>query len=132
MSRPADWAPLAGSDPVSGDPAAVKKLADRYRDTATAIDNAVKRLRAIHDDSSGAWVSPAGTAFRERTGEMADSIARAFGRYDRAATALASYSGKLDSVQERADDLLAKAKVAQEAADDAERDACPSTRRRCC
>ncbi|MDK3257882.1 hypothetical protein [Blastococcus capsensis] len=116
MSRPRDWTPLRPSDPVGGDPAAIARLAQRYAATAAAISTAASALREIHD-SATVWESEAGSAFRDRTTEVGDTIVQARERYDRTATALAGYATTLDGIQAEADLVLARAKRAEEARD---------------
>ena len=108
MSRPRDWSPLRAGDPVGGDPAAIAELAARYAATAQAMETAAVSLRAIHD-SCTVWSSDAGEAFRDRTGETAQAIERAIGRYDATASALAQYADRLVDLQLRADALLRQA-----------------------
>ena len=89
MTRPADWAPLAPSDPTPGDPDEVSELATHYSNTAKAIRTAVDALNRIHRESD-AWDSKSGDEFREKTKETADSIDRAYDRYSKTASALSS------------------------------------------
>ena len=110
MSRPVDWAPLTSSDPTPGDPDEVAELARHYSSTATAIRTAVDALRRIHRESDE-WDSRSGEEFRSKTKDTADSIERAYDRYDRTATALSSYATDLRAVQKRADDLLEQAQA---------------------
>lgn len=48
-SRPVDWSPLAGSDPVPGDPDRVEQLGSHYQRVASAISDAATKLRRIAD-----------------------------------------------------------------------------------
>ena len=47
--RPRDWSPLAGSDPVPGDPEVVGAMARHYAATAREIAAQVTRLEHIAD-----------------------------------------------------------------------------------
>lgn len=60
MSRPADWSPLAGSDPVPGDPAAVAAMGYRLKQTAAQIQQDVAYLRSLCTDEF--WDLAAGEA----------------------------------------------------------------------
>src|SRR6516162_3003854 len=84
--RPADWSPLAQTDPVPGDPQEVAALGRRFEATAAEIAAAVRRLRAMCTDEF--WDSAAGTAFRQRGAETAGKLNAAYARYAAAATAL--------------------------------------------
>ena len=113
MSRPADWSPLAPSDPTPGDPDEVGELATHYAQTAAAIRTAVDALNRIHRESD-AWDSKSGDEFREKTKETAESIDRAYERYSRTGSALSSYATRLRAVQKQADALLAQAKACED------------------
>ena len=91
MGRPADWSPLAPGDPVPGDPEEVAALGRRFRATAAEIDQAASRLRTMCTDEF--WDSDAGAAFRQRSDDTAGKLAKAYARYDAAATALGTDSG---------------------------------------
>ena len=84
--RPADWSPLAQTDPVPGDPQEVAALGRRFEATAAEIAAAVRRLRAMCSDEF--WDSAAGAAFRQRGAETAGKLNAAYARYGSAATAL--------------------------------------------
>ena len=91
MGRPADWSPLAGADPVPGDPDEVAALGRRLRATAAEIEQAAARLRTMCTDEF--WDSDAGQAFRQRSDDTAGKLAKAYTRYEAAATALGTDSG---------------------------------------
>lgn len=120
MSRPKDWEPLAYSDPTPGDPYEVRQLAKRFAATAEAIQTAVTALNKIHD-SSTAWESKAGREFKARTRETADTIGKAYKRYDEASGALYTYATDLEIAQDDADALLREAQNAKEGMDDAKK-----------
>ena len=86
MARPADWSPLAETDPVPGDPQEIAALGRRFEATAAEIAAAVRRLRAMCTDEF--WDSGAGAAFRQRGAETAGKLNAAYARYAAAATAL--------------------------------------------
>lgn len=120
MSRPRDWSPLRESDPVGGDPTEITRLAERYANTATAINAAAEALRTIHD-SETVWESDAGRAFRDRTLDTAGTVQKAFRRYEQTAAALEAYARILRQVQECADGALQQARLAQAEKEAAER-----------
>ncbi len=111
MTRPADWSPLADSDPVPGDPYEVAALGQRFQATAQEINAAAQRLRTMCTDTY--WDSGAGEAFRQQSVQTAGKLAAAFDRYDAAARALGTdpadaspsttarpnYAGSLDQAQ---------------------------------
>ena len=74
MARPADWSPLADTDPVPGDPVEVAALGGRFQATADEIASAVRRLRTMCTDEF--WDSGAGASFRillpRRVGDEVD------------------------------------------------------------
>lgn len=86
MARPADWSPLADTDPVPGDPLEVAALGARFQATADEIASAVRRLRTMCTDEF--WDSGAGASFRRRSIEAAGKLDAAHARYAAAATAL--------------------------------------------
>ena len=91
MGRPADWWPLAGADPVPGDPYEVAALGRRFRATAELISAASQRLQTMCTDEF--WDSAAGAAFRQRSDDTAGKLSKAYARYEAAATALGNDPG---------------------------------------
>jgi hypothetical protein len=91
MGRPADWSPLADTDPVPGEPEEVAALGRRFRATAAEIGQTAERLRTMCTDEF--WDSDAGAEFRTRSVDTAGKLAKAYGRYHAAATALGTDSG---------------------------------------
>jgi len=47
VSRPFSWFPLAGADPVPGDPVAVRAAGDRYVQIGETIDTTANQLRRL-------------------------------------------------------------------------------------
>jgi hypothetical protein len=88
MSRPADWTPLAGADPVPGDPVAVARVGRRLQQVADQISADVSWLRSLC--TAQFWDSGAGHAFHEQVDEAAAKLARTHDRYLAAALALGS------------------------------------------
>jgi hypothetical protein len=108
--RPTDWSPLAGSDPVPGDPDETERIATKYVDTATALRDQAARLKALASDRS--WDSEAGEQWRRQGREVAGKLGRVVGRYETAGNALRTYSGALRNAQAQADRALTLAQDA--------------------
>ncbi|MFD2769936.1 putative T7SS-secreted protein [Cellulomonas phragmiteti] len=122
MTRPYSWYPLASSDPVPGDPAAVRAGGEHYRQVAAAIGDAERVLRTLVEAQDA--VSQAVDAIRDRTHAVADRILSARQRYDAAGDALVGYAVQLDLAQSESLDALRTAQTAQrtlDVADDAVR-----------
>ena len=111
MSRPYDWHPLAGSDPIPGDPQQAASLSRTLRDTAEAIRNQVASIRGFATDDF--WDSDAGNAFRGHASETVDRLGKAFDRYDAAAEALDNFIPELDAAQQQSVQALTIAQQAQ-------------------
>ncbi len=109
--RPTDWSPLAGSDPVPGDPDEVERVGNHYVNTAEALREQAARLRALASDRS--WESDAGETWRHQGREVAEKLDTVVRRYDRAGRALRTYGGQLRSAQTQADDALDLAQDAE-------------------
>ncbi|SOE01469.1 WXG100 family type VII secretion target [Blastococcus haudaquaticus] len=121
--RPTDWSPLAGSDPVPGDPDEVERVGNRYVNTAEALQQQAARLRALASDRS--WESDAGENWRHQGREVAEKLDKVVGRYDKVGRALRTYGGQLRSAQSQADralDLAQDAERRARAADTARRE----------
>ena len=108
--RPTDWSPLAGSDPVPGDPDETERIATGYADTATALRDQAARLKALASDRS--WDSEAGEQWRHQGREVAEKLGRVVSRYETAGNALRTYSGALRNAQALADRALTLAQDA--------------------
>jgi hypothetical protein len=103
MSRPADWTPLAGHDPVPGDPVEVALTGRRLRQVADQISADVAWLRSLC--TARFWDSGAGQAFRGQVDDAAARLARGRDRYLAASEALGGgvtgpgYAGALGQAQ---------------------------------
>lgn len=117
MSRPFSWYPLAPSDPVPGDPAAVQSAGVRYAHMAVTITATARQLRTLTD--ADGTVSEAVDAIREKAETVAGDIERAHDRYHGVGLALQTYATALAAAQAEADAALADAKAAQERVDQA-------------
>lgn len=115
MSRPFSWFPLASSDPVPGDPVAVRAAGDRYVQVAATIDSTATRLRRLTE--ANGTVSEAVTAVGEKATKVADDISRAYDRYHGVGGALQDYAGALDGAQVESEAALRDAQAAQHRVD---------------
>lgn len=97
MSRPADWAPLTGGDPVPGDPEQVSRTATRCRNTAAEIRDQAAALRRLA--SADGWEAEAAVMFRAAAVDTATKLDQAHHRYDEVAGALRCYAPALDAAQ---------------------------------
>jgi hypothetical protein len=86
MTRPADWSPLASSDPVPGDPEEIALLGARLQATARQISEDVAYLRSLCTDQF--WESEAGQAFSGKVTATAARLWQAHHRYLQAGEAL--------------------------------------------
>lgn len=114
-----DGSPLRTWDPVPGDPAGLRQLAQRYDDAALAMTRGLALLRDVQARES--WHSPAGTAFGVRVEGAAEVLDGARPRYRATAEALSRYAAELQVVQDDADAVLRRARRALEERDDADR-----------
>ena len=110
--RPTDWAPLAGSDPVPGDPDEIERAAKSLADMAEEITRQTANLRKLAT-AEGGWDADAGRTFADSAGELSGQLGKAHGRYATAAGALRGYAPQLRHAQSVADGALADAKQAQ-------------------
>ena len=120
MSRPYSWYPLAGTDPVPGDPGEVRVASDRYAAVAAAISSAAASLTNIADVEG--TTSKAVDAIRQNAGEVAKQIDQAHGRYVAVSEALGAYATQLAQAQADSLTALSAAQTAQAAIDAAEGD----------
>jgi len=112
--RPPDFEPLAGSDPVLGDPDRVAVIARRYRDTAAEIAKQASNLRTLTQQAEGGWKGKAGDVFREHASDLADRISKAQGRYAAAGDALNGWVRPLSDAQDEVYQAVWDAKAAQQ------------------
>lgn len=117
MSRPLQWYPLAGADPVPGDPAQVEQAGRRYQEVADVILATARQLESISELS--ATDSQAVGEVRERAGRTAEEIYKAKSRYESVGSALVEYAAALRAAQESSLEALSSGQSAQRAVDDA-------------
>lgn len=116
MTRPADWYPLAVTDPAAGDPQRVRAAGEEYTAVARQIEAVAGELRAI---AAGGGGPAAVDEVRSRAARLADTIERAHGRHAVTGAALLTYAGALAHAQEaslRAHTRAVSALHAQDAA----------------
>ena len=109
--RPTDWAPLAGSDPVPGDPDEIERAARSLADMAEEITRQTANLGKL--SSAEGWDADAGRTFADSARELSGQLEQAHGRYRAAAGALRGYAPELRHAQSVADGALAEAQQAQ-------------------
>lgn len=109
--RPTDWSPLAGSDPVRGDPDEIERAARSLADVAEEITRQAANLRKL--STAEGWDADAGRTFAGSAAELASQLGKACGRYSTAGGALKRYAPELRHAQSMADAALAEAKQAQ-------------------
>lgn len=112
--RPSDWSPLAGSDPVPGDPDEVTAMARHYRDTADEISDQVARLDRIA--SVQGWEGEAARVFTEAAGDLVDELGKAHRRHAEVAGAVAGWAEPLRTAQSESLAALREAQAAEQAA----------------
>lgn len=115
MTRPYSWFPLAASDPVPGDPTAVRTAGERYKSVADTIASSAASLTAIAD--VGTTTSDAVDAIRETADKVAGQITTARDRYAVVGSALLTYASQLERAQQESISVLTTAQSAQIAVD---------------
>ncbi|WP_127479066.1 hypothetical protein [Nocardioides pantholopis] len=118
MSRPADWSPLAGADPVPGEPEEVRRLGRKLRQVADAITEQAAKLRTLCSDEY--WDSDAGRRFESTARDTATKLEKAFDRYDAAAKAVETYVPVLEEEQRISLELRTQAQELQASRDQAQ------------
>lgn len=111
MGRPADWSPLAGSDPVPGDPAGISAAAAHLSGVADQIAGQVATLRKMavgHSDEKGQHADKLQAAAADTAGKL-DKVT---GRYRETAAALAAWVPELEYAQAQSAKALAQAQEA--------------------
>ena len=113
-ARPPDFEPLAGSDPVPGEPGTVAALGRRYAQTAQEITQQSASLRKLAGSASAGWKGKSGTVFAAKAEDLAARISRAQARYEAAAQALARCAAPVDDARQRAYAAVWAAKDAEQ------------------
>lgn len=105
---PLDWHPLAGADPVPGEPWAVHDLARRMALTA---ELARTQARTLGVPGTFGWHGPAAEAFAGVVVELSPLLDRVADRYAGAAEALTTYANALRQAQDQARGALTAARA---------------------
>jgi hypothetical protein len=98
MARPTDWSPLAGSDPVPGDPGRISQEAAHLSSVAGQIHDQVGQLRAIASGQSvekGLHVDK----LKSASADVANSLDKVIGRYQKTSDALGAWVPELEYAQ---------------------------------
>jgi hypothetical protein len=109
-ARPADWSPLAGSDPIGGDVATVASEARYYSDLAREISDQAAKLRKIA--SEGEQIGKVADKLRDVANDTAGKLDQTHGRVAAVGEALTSWIPHLDSAQSETLAALNQAKDA--------------------
>jgi hypothetical protein len=104
------WAPLAGSDPVPGDSAAIRASAASLVDIAEALSSAAGRVRAARPGTP--WVGLAAERFDEQRRALPSALDAVGRRCHATADALRTYAVRLDDAQAMAREALWRARSA--------------------
>lgn len=110
--RPAVWSPLAATDPLPGDPAAISVEARRLRGFAEMLQEEVRRLHGL-GRAEGLVGEYADTLRLEAT-KLADRLSQIVGRHEKTAELLDRWHPQLESFQSRSLQLLRVAQAARE------------------
>ena len=113
-SRPADFEPLAGLDPVPADTEEIAALGRRYTDTAAEIKAQAAKLTKLASNTIDGWTGQAAKVFQSHAADLATRISRAQERYGVAGQALSQCAGSMQAAQQDAYAAVWKAKAAQE------------------
>ncbi|GAA0610539.1 hypothetical protein GCM10009547_10710 [Sporichthya brevicatena] len=110
--RPRDWAPLAATDPLPGDPVAVAQEAKRLRDLGAEMRAQIATLRRIGEDDTLA--GEFAEKLRSSAADLAGRLEKAVGRYEHVSGHLEKWAPELTGYQAETLAALDKAKAAEE------------------
>ena len=113
MSRPADWEPLAGSDPVPGDVYEVTQLSGQLRQIAQTISEQADKLKKL--TTSEYWDSEASRKFDGTSQKAASDLDKVYRRYEAAYEAVNGYISPLETEQAGTLSLLQQAQALESA-----------------
>ncbi len=111
------WEPLAESDPVPGDPDAVRASARRLERLGDELGDQAGVVKRI--DPGPLWLGLAAERFAEHRDQVPPALESAAARCYRSASALVAYAGELDHAQDDAAAALRRARHASGHIDDA-------------
>ncbi|WP_306335009.1 hypothetical protein [Streptomyces sp. KL118A] len=108
-ARPADWSPIAESDPTPGDPVAVRAEAKRLANIADTLSRQVEKLRQLGDDDNikGKYAK----SLKEESDELAGRFEKTKGRYEKVSGHLNTWADELAHAQELAKKARDKAQA---------------------
>ncbi len=109
------WEPLAGENPLPGEPGEIDSYARGLTATAHLIAEQVGMLRKLADPAN--WVAETADAFRAQAQDLGEKITKAEDRYRTVGSELSAWSDELADAQRRAGILLTDAQQAQRVAD---------------
>jgi hypothetical protein len=109
-----DWAPLAGSDPLAGDPKEILQEAARMRDTVAELTWQIKTLKGVGADGhlSGEYAEK----LRVSATDVAAKLEKVIHRYTETARCLSAWAPELEGFQDATYKLLLQAQDAERAA----------------
>ena len=113
-SRPPDFEPLAGPDPVPADTDEIAALGRRYTDTAAEIKAQAAKLTRLASNTIGGWTGQAAKVFQSHAADLATRISKAQERYGVAGRALTQCAGSMQAAQQDTYAAVWKAKAAQD------------------
>ncbi|MFD9329432.1 putative T7SS-secreted protein [Streptomyces sp. NPDC060065] len=107
--RPTDWSPLAESDPVPGDPDAIRDEADRLAKIGETLERQVAKLRQLGKDENikGKYAD----ALHDEASELSGRLEKTKGRYTKVGGHLNKWADELEYAQREAKKALDKAKA---------------------
>lgn len=110
--RPKDWAPLADSDPVPGDPEEIRDEVAHMKSVAEGLRRQASLLRSIKDDDElkGRYAGQ----LREESQDLEKHLREVASRYERVQGTLKKWADSLEDYQATADKILSLAKRKQE------------------
>ncbi len=97
MSRPADWSPLADSDPVPGDSATIASEAKYYSDAAQTISDQVARLNKMA--GQGELLGKTADKLRSAAGDLSGKLQKTHGRFATVGSQLTAWVPHFEDAQ---------------------------------
>lgn len=107
MSRPVDWEPLSGSDPVPGDVYEVTQLSGQLKRIAQTISEQADKLKRL--TTADYWDSEASRTFDSTSQKVAGDLDKVYRRYEAAYEAVNGYIAPLENEQAATLNLLGRA-----------------------
>jgi len=114
MSRPPDWAPLAGADPLAGDPEEIATEAGRLNAMAAEMAWQVRTLKGMGADTHLA--GDYAVALRTSATDVAAKLEKVIHRYSEAARCLSAWAPELEEFQRTTFNLLLRAQEVERTA----------------